>query len=313
MANHAEGSLQDLIARIGAGELIDVDALTAEQRDDPTVQRLLALARVANEFDRRFAQDTDESVNPGQLGPWRLLRLLGAGGMGEVWLGERTDDVVEQRVAIKRVRVATHDVRERLLAERRVLARLEHPNIARFIDAGIDERGSPWLVLEYVEGEPITDWCARNQLSLPARLRLFGKVCAAVAHAHRHLVVHRDLKPANVLVNADGEPKLLDFGIAKLLDGSDEGDTVAALTPSYAAPEQLRGEPVSTATDVYALGLLLYRLLAGALPPTRLGGNAMAVLAKLDDEETQRPSASAAMADQALPYPASALRGDLDA
>ncbi|MEO8459467.1 MAG: protein kinase [Dokdonella sp.] len=318
MATLPENSLQDLIARIGAGERIDTDSIPPHLREEPTLQRLLALARVAHGFDQRFAQEStnapaDTPANPGQLGPWRLLRLLGSGGMGEVWLGERTDDVVEQLVAIKRVRVQSQDVRDRLLSERRLLARLEHPNIARFIDAGVDERGSPWLVLEYVEGEAITDWCTRHALSLPARLRLFTKVCAAVEHAHRHLIVHRDLKPANVLVNADGEPKLLDFGIAKLLDGSGDGNTVTALTPSYAAPEQLRGEAVSTATDVYALGLLLYRLLAGSLPTTRLSGDAVAVLARLDDEETQRPSISAGATTEPLPYPASALSGDLDA
>ncbi|SFN38581.1 serine/threonine-protein kinase [Dokdonella immobilis] len=312
MPDPTEESLQHLVARIGAGEAIDAEAIPLPLREHPRVRRLLALARVAGTLDRRIgAQPTVVDTRPGQLGPWRLLHLLGAGGMGEVWLGERSDDVVEQRVAIKRVRVHSRDVRERLLSERRLLARLEHPNIARFIDAGVDLHGSPWLVLEYVEGEVITDWCSRRELSLRARLHLFAKVCAAVGHAHRHLIVHRDLKPANVLVNADGEPKLLDFGIAKLLDGSDEGDSVAALTPSYAAPEQLRGGPVSTATDVYALGLLLFRLLAGALPRTRRGSGAAAVLACLDDEETQRPSAC--VEDDALPYPASALRGDLDA
>lgn len=314
MNGPAEDALQALIARIGAGEAIDAESIPKELRADPTLQRLLALSRVAHGFDRRFTEEPEaEPVNPGQLGPWRLLRLLGRGGMGEVWLGERSDDVVEQRVAIKRVRVQSRDVRERLFSERRLLARLEHPNIARFIDAGVDESGSPWLVLEYVEGVPITAWCEQQALSLRARLQLFAKVCAAVEHAHRHLIVHRDLKPANILVNADGEPKLLDFGIAKLLDDSAQGDTVAALTPSYAAPEQLRGEAVSTATDVYALGLLLYRLLAGALPETRRGGSAAAVLARIDDEETQRPSVTAAEIPPSLPYPPGALRGDLDA
>lgn len=313
MQTPTENSLQDLIARISAGEPVDPASIPLELGDDPTLKRLLQLARVAEVFDRNFESDGAPDATPGQLGPWRLLRLIGSGGMGEVWLGERTDDVVEQRVAIKRVRVQTADVRERLFSERRLLARLEHPNIARFIDAGVDAAGSPWLVLEYVEGVPISDWCAQQTLSLHDRLRLFGKVCAAVEHAHRHLIVHRDLKPANVLVNVDGEPKLLDFGIAKLLDGTGEGNTVGALTPSYAAPEQLRGEPVSTATDVYALGLLLYRLLAGALPATRQGAGAAAVLARLDDEETQRPSQTAALAADALPYAAGALRGDLDA
>ena len=310
---HAD-PLQDLIARISAGETIDIESIPPQLRDDETVRRLLALGRVAHGFDQRFAQsDAEQPAHPDQLGPWRLLRLLGSGGMGEVWLGQRTDDVVEQRVAIKRVRVESKDFRDRLRSERRILARLEHPNIARFIDAGIDDHDSPWLVLEFVEGEPITDWCAHRALSLRERLQLFVKVCSAVQHAHRQLIVHRDLKPANVLVNADGEPKLLDFGIAKLLDGSEGGNTVGALTPSYAAPEQLRGEPVSTATDVYALGLLLFRLLAGTLPPTRQGSNASIMLARIDDEETQRPSASVANASVPLPYPASALSGDLDA
>lgn len=314
MPESGNDPLQELIARISAGETIDAAAIPADLIEDPTAKRLLALGRVAQGFDRRFASGKDaHEAAPTMLGPWRLLRLLGSGGMGEVWLGERTDDVIEQRVAIKRVRVQSRHFRDRLLSERRLLARLEHPNIARFIDAGVDERDSPWLVLEYVEGEPITDWCVRQALPLRARLQLFAKVCAAVEHAHRHLIVHRDLKPANVLVNADGEPKLLDFGIAKILDGSSEGDTIGALTPSYAAPEQLRGEAVSTATDVYALGLLLFRLLAGTLPPTRLAGNAAGVLARLEDEETQRPSACATGAQTPSPYPSAALRGDLDA
>ena len=313
MSNPTGESLQALIERISAGELIDPASIPNELRDDPTVQRLLKLARVAEHLDRNFGADDESGSAPGQLGPWRLLRLLGSGGMGEVWLGERTDDVVEQRVAIKRVRVQSRDFRDRLLSERRLLARLEHLNIARFIDAGVDDNGSPWLVLEYVDGVPITDWCAAQLLPLRARLQLFAKVCAAVEHAHRHLIVHRDLKPANVLVNREGEPKLLDFGIAKLLDGTSEGNTVGALTPSYAAPEQLRGEAISTATDVYALGLLLFRLLAETLPPSRVTGNATAVLAGLDSEETQRPSAHAGAAKTPPPYPPFALRGDLDA
>ncbi|MEP6881895.1 MAG: protein kinase [Dokdonella sp.] len=306
-------SLRDLINRLTAGESVDTASIPDALRNDPSLQRLLQIARVAEVFDRNFETEEVAAEQPSQLGPWRLLRLLGTGGMGEVWLGERSDEIVEQRVAIKRVRFRSSDFRDRLFSERRILARLEHPNIAHFIDAGVDQSGSPWLVLEYVEGIPITDWCAQSALSLRQRLELFRKVCAAVAHAHRHLVVHRDLKPANVLINADGEPKLLDFGIAKLLDGSDEGNTIGALTPAYAAPEQLRGEAVSTATDVYALGLLLFRLLAGSLPPTRKGHGAAAMLAMLDDEETQRPSRCAELDQSGLPYSSSALRGDLDA
>jgi serine/threonine-protein kinase len=310
-----EDTLEALIARIGAGEAIDPADIPAHLRGHPVLERLLGIARVAQAFDRQFEANPEADVPaPGaRIGPWKLVRRLGSGGMGDVWLGERDDGIVEQQVAIKCVRVPSQDFRDRLVSERRILARLEHPNIARFIDAGVDAGGSPWFALEYVEGVSITDWCAQQAMPLRARLQLFAKVCAAVAHAHRHLVVHRDLKPGNVLVNADGEPKLLDFGIAKLLDGSIDDYTYGALTPSYAAPEQLRGEAVSTATDVYVLGLLLFRLLAGTLPATRASGNAGVVLQQIDAEETQRPSTRAGLADPRLPYPAGELEGDLDA
>jgi len=308
-----DDALQQLIARIGAGESVDIDRIPSQLRALPEVQRLLQMARVAGVLDRNASDAVADDVAPAQLGSWRLVRLLGSGGMGEVWLGERSDGAVEHRVAIKRLRIDAGHFRERLASERRILARLEHPNIARFIDAGVDPRGAPWLALEYVDGAPISEWCSRQSLSLQARLQLFQKVCAAVGHAHRHLIVHRDLKPANVLVNAEGEPKLLDFGIAKLLDGSSSEHTSSALTPAYAAPEQLRGGEISTATDVYALGLLLFRVLAGVLPDTRTGDSAAAVLARLDEEETRRPSRHAQRASQALPYPATALKGDLDA
>ena len=315
MSSGDDDTLEALIARIGRGETIDPAAIPAHLRQNPVLERLLGLARVAQSFDRRFeaTPDAGELAAGERIGPWRLVRRLGSGGMGDVWLGERDDGIVEQQVAIKCVRVPSQDFRDRLVSERRILARLEHPNIARFIDAGVDAGGSPWFALEYVEGEPITEWCAQRATPLRERLLLFAKVCAAVAHAHRHLVVHRDLKPGNVLVNAEGEPKLLDFGIAKLLDGSSDEFTLGALTPSYAAPEQLRGEPVSTATDVYALGLLLFRLLAGALPATRASSNPGVVLQRLEDEETQRPSEQARQVDPAPPYAASELQGDLDA
>ena len=303
--------MQAWIARISAGEPIDPDSVPDDLRSEPSLQRLLQLARVAEGLQRNLGAEDFEPPSPGQIGPWRLLHRIGSGGMGDVWIGERNDGAVEQRVAVKCVRLHSPMFRDRLASERRILARLQHPNIAHFIDAGVDAMGSPWLAMDYVDGMPITDWCERNRASLRTRLGLFLKVCGAVEHAHRHLVVHRDLKPANVLIDAEGEPKLLDFGIAKLLDGSEEGDTVAALTPSYAAPEQLRGEPVSAATDVYSLGLLMYRLLAGVLPATRRDNNAAIVLSRLLDEETQRPSASAD--PRLLPYPVSALDGDLDA
>ncbi|MCG6118842.1 MAG: serine/threonine-protein kinase [Aquimonas sp.] len=311
-------TFDELAARLAAGEAVDPEAIPERLRQHPDVLRLLALSRVLCQLDANVgsaeaAPEAMSAAAPDRLGPFRLVRVLGTGGMGEVWLGERDDGEVEQRVAVKRVRNNNVRFAERLREERRILARLEHPNIAHFIDAGLDAAGTPWLAMEYVDGVPITDWCQQHALGLEARLRLFIKVCAAVEHAHRHLVVHRDLKPSNILVSTEGEPKLLDFGIAKLLDTTVAEATQTALTPAYAAPEQLRGGAISTATDVYALGLVLFRLLSGTLPETRTGENLAQVLARLDDEETERPSRRAARNDRPLPYPAGALAGDLDA
>jgi serine/threonine-protein kinase len=193
--------------------------------------------------------------------------------MGAVFLATRADGVTDLRVAIKIVpRVATPEDIARFRRERRILGRLEHPNIARLYDGGTTEDGLPYFVMEYVEGSPIDVFCDRRQLSIAGRLALFRRVCAAVEHAHRNLVIHRDLKPTNVLIDALGNPKLLDFGIAKLLqpeEGDGETETTfdrRPLTPNYASPEQLLGQPVSTASDVYSLGVLLYRLLTGRLP-----------------------------------------------
>lgn len=307
-------TLESLAARLADGESIPADAIPTELQADPEIQRLLALSRVLHQLELNAdSPEPASTLPPGRFGPFRPLRLLGSGGMGEVWLCERDDGEVEQRVAVKRVRHADARLIERLREERRILARLEHPNIARFIDAGVDATGTPWLAMEYVDGISLTDWCQQRELDLRGRLRLFLKVCAAVDHAHRHLVVHRDLKPSNILVNGEGEPKLLDFGIARLLDGSAAEATQSALTPAYAAPEQLRGGLISTATDVYALGLVLFRMLAGTLPETRSGDSPAQVLARLDEEETERPSRRAALSERPLPYPAGALAGDLDA
>ncbi len=195
--------------------------------------------------------------------------------MSVVYLAERSDQAYEHQVAVKLVYPGLVDPRlaERLVAERQILARLEHPNIARLLDGGTTDDGVPFFVLERIDGLPIDRHCDERGLSIPERIRLFRTVCAAVAHAHRNLVVHRDLKPSNILVGADGEPKLLDFGIAKVLSPNELEEEGArtispALTPSYASPEQLRGEPVTTATDIYSLGVVLYRLLTGALPRT---------------------------------------------
>ena len=218
----------------------------------------------------------DAVLSPGdRLGAYRILGPLGAGGMSTVYLAERADRAYRQRVAVKVIGGGwlAPGMEERFQAERQILASLVHPNIARLLDGGATPQGRPYLVLELVEGEPVDAFCDRRRLNVGERLELFSKVCAAVGAAHRSLVVHRDLKPSNILVTAAGEPKLLDFGIAKLLqpDPSDEVvPTTQAwarlLTPRYASPEQLRGERVTTASDVYSLGLLLYQLLAGHSP-----------------------------------------------
>jgi serine/threonine protein kinase len=313
MWHELDALLATLAERIGAGESIATVLLPDALREHPEVLGMLRFARVAQVLDRHQETPEPEAVAaPAAIGPWRVLRLLGRGGMGEVWLGERSDGVVDQQVAIKRVRGASPAFVRRLLAERRILARLSHPNIARFIDAGVDLDAQPWMALEYVQGGDLSTWCSEPQPDLRARLELFLKICSAVDHAHRLLVVHRDLKPGNVLVDAQGEPHLLDFGVAKLLDEEAGETTLAALTPVWAAPEQLRGEPVSTATDVYALGLLLCRLLSGALPASRARGDLASLMAELGEEDTQRPS-RLARAGEGLPYPAERLVGDLDA
>ncbi|MBO9664542.1 serine/threonine-protein kinase [Dokdonella sp.] len=203
-----------------------------------------------------------------RLGPFRLVRQIGRGGMGAVWLGERVDGGFAQSVAIKLIRSGwdLDDTQRRFLAERQILAGLQHPNIAHLIDGGVTADGKPWLALEYIDGESVLEWCDRRRLGIAERLKLFLVVCDAVAHAHQRLVVHRDLKPSNILVGRDGTLKLLDFGIAKLLDQAGDATATRVFTPDYAAPEQIRGEPITTAVDVYALGLLLYELLTGRRP-----------------------------------------------
>ena len=209
------------------------------------------------------------------LPPWRLVSVLGRGGMGTVYRAERADGQYRQEVAVKLVRSGPRDpyAIARFRTERQVLARLIHPNIAGLLDGGFAPDGTPYLVMELVEGIPITEWCAAERLSLEARLRLFRVVCDAVQHAHRALVVHRDLKPSNIFVSRSGSVKLLDFGIAKLLDPEawDIGSTATRaemrlITPEYGAPEQREDGPITTATDVYALGVLLYELLTGLRP-----------------------------------------------
>lgn len=211
--------------------------------------------------------DATDCPMPAQIGPFHLLREIGAGGMGVVYLAERRGMDFVQRVALKLLDVGASRMSRLAARERTVLAELTHQNITAFVDAGI-ENGHAWLAMEYVDGEPLLEFCERCKLDTPARVQLFDQVCAAVAHAHAQLVVHRDLKPSNVLVNRDGIVKLLDFGIALALrPGDAQTPATQVFTPEYAAPEQLRGERATTATDVYALGLMLYELVSGQRLP----------------------------------------------
>ncbi len=250
----------------------------------------------ASEVVADWLETGRDDARAGELvGPFRLLSLLGRGGMGEVWEAERADGAFEQRVAVKRLKrgMDSEEILRRFLRERQILARLSHPGIARLLDGGLAEDGRPYFALEKVEGLPVTDHARQRRLGVEARVRLVIAAAEAVDSAHRQLVVHRDLKPSNILVTAAGEVKLLDFGIAKIL-GEDEPTAqltavgLRALTPAYAAPEQILGEPVTTATDVYALGVVLFELLSGRRPHPRDAGSAAALAAEVARENPPR-------------------------
>ncbi len=255
-----------------------------------------ALALSADFFD----DDNDDGERAGQaIGRYRIIKEIGRGGMGAVYLAERADDEYQQQVAIKVIKRGydTDEVRRRFRNERQILARLEHPNIARLLDGGTTEDGLAYFVMEYVEGQPLNEYADTHKLSTVERLKLFRIICAAVTHAHQNLVVHRDLKPSNILVTSEGTPKLLDFGIAKLLHGDthSEADTMTAtnlrvLTPEYASPEQVRGLPVTTATDVYSLGVLLYELLTGHRPYRLKNRHPQEIERVICEEQPDRPS-----------------------
>lgn len=289
---------------------------------DPVSQarllKLLAAATSTNGFLDRPALRTAEPVEShGSLaaagrviGPYVLSKRLGSGGMGEVWLAERTRGDFEQRVALKLMLPAPGAALERFKAERQILAQLEHPGIARLYDGGITEEGWQWMAMEYVDGEDLLSWCEHHQASLEQRLDLFVQTCDAVAYAHAHLVVHRDLKPNNIFVTEFGRVKLLDFGIAKLIarEPSVDATQTAVLSPAYAAPEQLDGGAITTATDVFALAVTLYQLLTGKLPwpieRAPLGAALMRVVGGIPPAAPSKVSSA--------PF-AARLRGDLDA
>lgn len=282
-----------------------------------TVAALLEADRVSGDFIGAAIADAaalaEGTSRVGEtVGAYRLLHEIGHGGMGAVYLAERSDDSYRAQVAIKFLRspLAAPELARRFRAERQILADLVHPSIARLLDGGTADDGTPYLVMEYIEGVPLDEWCDRERWGVRGRASLMRRVCDAVQHAHRSLVVHRDLKPSNILVTSDGTPKLLDFGIATLstADGAGDADAtlIGAMTPSYASPEQLRGKRVTTASDTYSLGVVLYRLLTGT-PPHELTGLSPAEMEQRVMQEPPPPPSSRAPAERARE-----IRGDLD-
>ncbi len=237
---------------------------------------------------------TDEEHEGRHFGHYRILREIGSGGMGTVFLAERDDGEFTMQVALKVVRQSLADsaIIERFRRERQILAGLRHTNIAALYDGGVSDRGEPYLAMEYVEGRTLVEYCEQQNLGLEDKLALFLKICSAVAYAHRNLVVHRDIKPTNILVTTDGEPKLLDFGLAKAfeLDAETTQTEIRAFTPAYASPEQILGEPITTATDQFSLGVVLYELIAGE-KPFRLQGLSFEEIARsADSAKAEAPS-----------------------
>jgi eukaryotic-like serine/threonine-protein kinase len=257
------------------------------------------------------------------IGHYHLIRRIGRGGIGEVYEATRAKRQFEQQVAIKIIKrgMDTDFVRDRFTRERRILARLEHPHIARLIDGGATEDGLPYLVMEFVKGHAISEYCEANQLSINERLKLFRQVCAAVQFAHQNLVVHRDIKPSNILIGKDGVPKLLDFGIAKLLNldpltlADAETRTVTEMrlmTPEYASPEQVHGKDITTASDIYSLGVVLYELLTGVRPHQFKTRSPFEIERAICDTETEKPSAAVTRSTNAPAKLRKQLAGDLD-
>jgi serine/threonine protein kinase/Tfp pilus assembly protein PilF len=281
--------------------------MNAERRDPDDAEESPAASPLLPEGGTiTLAHEADRAASPPEgseagrsVGSYRILSEVGHGGMGAVYLAVRDDDEFKKRVAIKLLRrgMATDDLVRRFRNERQILASIDHPNIAKLLDGGTTEEGLPYFLMEYVEGEPIDRYCDAHRLSVGERLELFRTVCAAVHFAHQNLVVHRDLKPGNILVTADGVVKLLDFGIAKLLRPELYSDRAEAtrleerlLTPEYASPEQARGETVTTASDVYSLGVLLYELLTGHLPYRLSGLSLHEVTRVIGEVDPRKPS-----------------------
>ncbi|HTI96707.1 MAG TPA: serine/threonine-protein kinase [Rudaea sp.] len=319
VAEASASERDDLLVRLcgdDAALRLEVERLLAADARGTHFERGTHSARASAAAEWADAADVDVDVDKdSRIGSWRLLRELGRGGMGVVWLAERADGQFQQHAGLKLIKrgMDSDAVRARFLRERQILARLEHPHIAHLIDGGIAADGRPYFAMEYVEGEPLLPHCAGKSASLHERLALFLDVCSAVQFAHGQLIVHRDIKPSNILITPAGEAKLLDFGIAKLLDDS-QGGTIDTrhrpLTPAYAAPEQLRGEPVTTATDIYALGAVLYELLSGVRAFAAADGPSPEAALRTLESGTLAPPSRAG--GPGAPLPSRLLRGDLD-
>jgi hypothetical protein len=300
-------------------------------RDDELRREVESLLRAHEEAgvfidepDRFFSSESFETdtFSPGQtIERYRIIREIGRGGMGAVFLAERADDVYQKQVALKVIKrgMDTDSVLRHFHNERQILAGFDHPNIARLLDGGTTPSGLPYFVMEYVKGLPIDEHCNARTLSVAERLDLFREVCAAVSYAHRRLVIHRDIKRSNILVTAEGVPKLLDFGIAKILQHGDEPlgtiTGIRLMTPDYASPEQLRGLPVTTASDVYSLGVVLYGLLCGRSPYPVTGSSPHEIARVITETEPTKPSTAVAKCDPSSKIRIAnpkLLRGDLD-
>lgn len=285
-----------LVAACGTDtELLhEVRSLLEVHTDDPEYLEESALASHGDVLEDAIEAQTRED----RVGTYKLIRKIGAGGMGSVYLAERDDDAFRKQVAIKFIRGGTlrENAVKRFRRERQILARLEHPGIARLLDGGTTSKGTPYFVMEYVEGKLLLDYCDELGMGVRARIEIFLKVCEAVEYAHERLIVHRDLKASNILVDGAGNPKLLDFGIAKVLQPDEEGQLTITqtglrqFTPDYASPEQIRGDQVTTATDVYSLGVLLYEMLTGRRPFRFHGQAPMEILNTLLEVDAVKPS-----------------------
>ncbi len=309
----------------------EIEGLLGKDTEDHVLDKTLPLL-TGYDFSTQSEAGFDESFSGRRIGNFELIRCIGEGGMGRVYEAVQDEPQLKRKVAVKLIKAGWNSklLVQRFMREQQVLALQTHPNIARLLEGGVTDDGMPYFVMEYIDGEPVDAFCDKNKLTVNQRLLLFQKICDAVASAHRHLIIHRDLKPGNILVTPEGEPKLLDFGIAKPLDeelvegGALTTPAARFITPEFAAPEQIQGKPVSTASDVYSLGVLLYYLLTGRMPLCRKSGESLLKWEQVvTEEEPEKPSTVVAKGDASKDQIAQCrrvssgklakiLRGDLD-